>query len=273
MYGVIDISIVPVRLLEAESSEMVTQLLFGELYKVVTIKERWMEISSLKDSYCGWIDRKLFVECSEIFVKTATENRYISIDELVKVSEIGVDGVITVVKGSSIPIYSIKDNKFYIADRCFELLSSSDGITSWKGRSLLEMINFAKGYLNTPYLWGGRTNFGIDCSGFAQCCYDFLGLSIDRDASQQEKLGVTVDGIGSAIAGDLAFFCNEKGMINHVGIIIGDGLIIHASGKVRIDCVDRCGIYPATLLQGKPIDGSCFSGVRTHSIKSIKRLV
>ena len=101
----------------------------------------------------------------------------------------------------------------------------------------------ARLYLNTPYLWGGRTPFGIDCSGFVQMVYRFAGIQLPRDASLQVKGGVSLGFIDEAQPGDLAFFESEEGAIVHVGILTGNRRIIHASGTVRVDPIDHHGIF------------------------------
>ena len=105
------------------------------------------------------------------------------------------------------------------------------------------IIKAAQSMLNTPYLWGGRTSWGIDCSGFSQFLYSLTGLKLPRDASQQVNFGKTLNFVSEAQPGDLAFFDNEEGIISHVGIIFEPGKIIHASGKVKIDTIDHQGIY------------------------------
>ena len=116
-------------------------------------------------------------------------------------------------------------------------------------------------YLNAPYLWGGKTPFGIDCSGFTQMVYRLNGYYIPRDASQQAKIGEPLSFIEESEVGDLAFFDNEEGQIIHVGIIMENNYIIHAHGKVRIDRLDHLGILN--------ID----TGRHTHKLRVIKKII
>ncbi|MCY7361282.1 MAG: C40 family peptidase, partial [Ignavibacteria bacterium] len=106
-----------------------------------------------------------------------------------------------------------------------------------------QITEIALKYLNAPYLWGGRSPYGIDCSGFTQMVYKFFGIRLKRDAYQQAEQGRTIDYIDHTQTGDLAFFHNEDGKIKHVGIILQHKKIIHASGCVRIDSIDHHGIY------------------------------
>ena len=128
-----------------------------------------------------------------------------------------------------------------------------------KGRQ--ELVEVAYQYLNAPYLWGGRTPAGIDCSGFTQMVYRLCGFSLPRDSSQQATHGITLSFIEESEAGDLAFFDNEEGRIVHVGIILQDNYILHASGKVRLDRLDQTGIFNRE------------KGSHTHKLRVIKKIL
>ncbi len=115
--------------------------------------------------------------------------------------------------------------------------------------------------MNAPYLWGGKTPFGIDCSGFTQMVYKLNGHALLRDASEQASQGIALSFIEESEPGDLAFFDNSEGQIIHVGIIMEDNHIIHAHGKVRIDRLDHSGIYN--------IDKK----IHTHKLRVIKKII
>ncbi|MGK0175927.1 MAG: cell wall-associated NlpC family hydrolase, partial [Ulvibacter sp.] len=123
------------------------------------------------------------------------------------------------------------------------------------------LINTAFMYLNTPYLWGGKTPFGIDCSGLTQMVYKLCGYKLLRDASQQAMQGEVLSFIEESEPGDLAFFDNSEGDIVHVGIIMKDNYIIHAHGKVRIDRIDHSGIYNIDTRR------------HTHKLRVIKKII
>ena len=116
-------------------------------------------------------------------------------------------------------------------------------------------------YLDAPYLWGGRSPFGIDCSGLVQMTYKLSGIKLPRDAGQQASCGTTINLLSEAQAGDLAFFDNEEGIITHVGIILPNNQIIHASGRVRVDSLDHEGIYNVKKKQ------------YSHKLRLIKRII
>ena len=109
------------------------------------------------------------------------------------------------------------------------------------------IIRTALLYLNTPYLWGGKTPFGIDCSGLTQMVYRLNGIKIKRDAFQQANQGKILNVFNDIKPGNLAFFSNKEGEISHVGILINNNSIIHAHGKVRVDQFDENGIYNSKL--------------------------
>jgi cell wall-associated NlpC family hydrolase len=143
------------------------------------------------------------------------------------------------VLGSFLPNYKKNNVSFNKNEYIFDGLT----VDSSKKNSKNKLIENAYIYLNAPYLWGGRSPLGIDCSGFTQLLYKLNGVQLPRDASQQAKVGQTLSFVEESEAGDLAFFDNEEGNIIHVGMVLDNNRIIHASGKVRIDRLDHQGIY------------------------------
>jgi cell wall-associated NlpC family hydrolase len=126
--------------------------------------------------------------------------------------------------------------------------------------SSIEAEKIAMLFLNTPYLWGGKSSYGIDCSGLTQKVFKMMGIPLQRDAWQQVTQGETVDFLQQAQCGDLALFDNEAGEIIHVGMLLNSSSVIHASGYVRIDGMDNLGIINAV------------NGKRTHRLRIIKRM-
>ena len=222
---------------------MVTQLLFGETFLILAQKENWLCIKTSYDGYECWIDIK---QC-----KTLYEEVYSSIQEsktavaadlvqLVKNNE--TNDLFPVVAGSSLPHF--RNNQFRIDKTTFTF----DGLSVLDIEPKRELIiESAYLFLNTPYLWGGKTPFGIDCSGFTQLVFKMNGIVIPRDAHQQSEKGKALNFIEESNEGDLAFFDNKEGKIIHTGIILKNGKIIHASGKIRVDPFDHQGIFNVEL--------------------------
>jgi cell wall-associated NlpC family hydrolase len=159
-------------------------------------------------------------------------------------------------KGSVLP--QLRKNRFSIGGQ--EYLFESETQVIPDSPQPDNIIRTAMEYLNTPYLWGGRSPFGIDCSGFTQIVFRICGIPLKRDAVLQAQHGEMISFINEALPGDLAFFENSVGNITHTGILTGSGKIIHASGRVRIDSVDHHGIYDSETDR------------YTHTLRVIKRI-
>ncbi len=233
-YGICTVSICPIRIEPSEKSEMVSQLLFGEHFNIIEETEKWTKIINIFDNYTGWIDNKLYTKISQKeFNNYNKKEKLIITDLLDKCTDLSSKSIINLVIGSTI----LNNEVFNIGSKSFKINTAKE-ITFSGDKNI---VKTAFKYLNSPYLWGGRTPFGIDCSGFVQIVYKLNGINLLRDASQQVNQGIEVLLENSKI-GDLAFFENENKKIIHVGILISENKIIHASGKVRIDLIDENGI-------------------------------
>lgn len=241
-YGISNLSIVPVRSEPREKSEMCTQVLFGEHYTIIEENAKWCRIKLAFDGSNGWIDREMVNETNEEnFFQLEEIPRIVTTDVFNIVQPVGGYGNFLIVAGSSLPHFDPSARTFKIGDVGYNVQGNS--ITSSPRNVREGIIENALKYFNSPYLWGGRSPFGIDCSGFTQVIYKMAGLTIPREADRQALLGNNLSFVEEALPGDLAFFDNEEGAIVHVGIIWEKNKIIHSSGKVRIDNVDHFGIF------------------------------
>lgn len=230
---------IPVRREPQEQAEMVSQILFGESYDVLERLEKWCRIKMHTDDYEGWIDAKLVEKLSDKAVdlwenspKWRVPGPFIKI-----VSE--PDKSTHYISGGSLIFLNTADrSSFTIGTR--EYYISSNYSTD---KSVGSIADVAQSFLNVPYVWGGRNFYGMDCSGFIQVVFAIKGIDLPRDASQQVNLGHMVSFVEEARAGDIAFFDDEEGNIVHVGMCLGRGEIIHASGRVRLDKFDHQGIF------------------------------
>jgi len=240
MFGFCNLSVVPCRREPSDKSEMTTQLLFGEHFEILEEHKSWIYICSAIDGYKSWIDRKQYLPVSKETFDKLSGAAYSRTSDIVGVITEATENIsFPVTIGSRLPF--IHGKEFAIEKKKYSFQGSVTTPGAKPKRAKIVEDSFI--YLNTPYLWGGRTPFGIDCSGFTQMVYRLSGIKLFRDASQQVEQGETLDFPEEAKPGDLAFFDNEDGAITHVGIVLTDMQIIHASGKVHIDKLDHLGIF------------------------------
>lgn len=255
-YGVQRLSLVPMRAKPSDAAEMISQLLFGEHYTVVEESEdkKWLKICNAFDEYEGWIDKKQHHHISKEYFDQIGETEYkVCIDLISKI--LFKQQINHVVAGSVLPLLNnpiFKDEENIAFNGMSKTLYQKWGVTA--------LLNQATKYLNTPYLWGGKSPFGIDCSGFTQVVYKTGGYKLPRDSSQQILKGTEVE-YNDRKGGDLAFFTNDEGKMNHVGILMDAGRIIHASGQVRIDVFDDKGI--------RNVEKNAY----THHFYKLKRII
>jgi len=247
-YGICNLSIVPLRVEPNDPCELVSQVLYGEIFKVLEQRRSWSRIRLAYDKYEGWIDNKQYLEITEEDYKSIKNEDHLLSNDLIEYIEDEYQRLSTIPLGASLNGLNLLKHSF-------------DGNIASIKQPKENIIKTAFMYLNAPYLWGGKTPFGIDCSGFTQMVYKLNGYNLLRDASQQATQGTALSFIEESEPGDLAFFDNNEGQIIHVGIIMENNYIIHAHGKVRIDRLDHSGIYN--------ID----KNIHTHKLRVIKKII
>ncbi len=255
LYGICNLSIIPLRNEASDASEMISQVLFGEHFKVLEKRKKWSKVRLHFDSCEGYIDNKQYAETTEELYDQISNNDTTLSTNLVDFISDKERNLITICIGSTLPFFSNKTVS--INDKRY----TYEGEIINKKLDKESILKTAFIYLNTPYLWGGKTPFGIDCSGFTQMVYKLCGHSLLRNAKQQATQGEVLSFIEESEPGDLAFFDDNEGNITHVGIIMKDNYIIHAHGKVRIDRIDHSGIYNVD------------SKRHTHKLRVIKKII
>lgn len=250
-----DMGFIPVRKDPSPVSEMLTCLVFGEIFEVLESKENWHYIKTEFDNYNGWISSVKVFEISTDFAESwKTEHRFYSFDIFQQVSVNEQCKLIGY--GSILPLYN--QHQFNLNVKSCMISGAVFKEDSSLGAEFI--LEQARRFLGIPYLWGGRNSFGIDCSGLVQTLYKLTGIYLPRNAYQQKEIGETVK-FDKIKQGDLAFFMNECGNTTHVGILDGKGGIFHASNIVRKDILDENGIFNRQIEK------------HTHKLQCIKRVI
>lgn len=251
-YAFCSVAAAPLRKEPAHRSEMTSQLLFGEGIQIIDQENEWLRVKCLLDGYEGFMTEPQVSEVPETVVQQPA--KFVTTGFLNNLEKNGT--TIQLPMGCSLPSLNERDKKIWNGFT----YKGSYGSTAIIG-SREQLLSCAGKWLHAPYLWGGRTFLGVDCSGFVQTVFKITGVPLLRDAWQQQGQGTLVTDREALHPGDVAFFHNEAGKIIHVGIILSGEKIIHASGTVRIDFLTRGGIIHSS------------SGKQTHTLHSIKRML
>lgn len=245
--AICNLGIVPLRAEPCHTSEMVSQILYGEMYQILEERKHWSRIRTSFDAFEAWIDNTQVEKLSnEDYLRLNSEESALSADL--------IEYVTTKNQLMPIPMGSVLN--------CVEFFSHKHNGHKTSGqRPKKNLLETAFLYLNAPFLWGGKTPFGIDAGGFTQMVYKLNGLRLSRNAVGQASQGESLSFIEESEPGDLAFFDDADGKINHVGIMMSDNFIIHADGKVRLDRIDHSGIYNTNLRR------------HTHQLRVIKKII
>jgi hypothetical protein len=250
------LSVIPMRKEPSHRSEMVSQLLFGEYAEILEEQEQFLKVRCLYDDYEGWVQTNQLTKVKEDQVLSTNEYIGVNYEEVLinwrcRNMPFGV------------PIYYPQSPAHYLefgnAQVVYSVLEQAVWSTEQKHFNKKNLDTIIWIFLDTPYLWGGKSIYGIDCSGFVQQVFKMFGIKLLRDAYLQAGQGALVEKFKETRLGDLAFFHNEKGSVTHVGIILENNQIIHASGKVRLDMIDEKGIVNKE------------TGERTHQLHSMRR--
>jgi len=253
-FGFCDLAVVPLRREPSDKAEMSTQLLFGDILEVDDQDGSWFHVKVFFDGYHGWVDSKQIREIEEEeFHRLSSSNLFIN-RQLFADSVSRNGQMIRIPAGCS--FYDLKDQVMKIDGQEYVLEGTA---FAYAFSGFDDLLKTASDYLSSPYLWGGKTYLGLDCSGFTQVVYKQHGISLLRDAAQQATQGELINFLSDSTPGDLAFFDNAEGHIIHVGILTGNQQVLHCSGKVRIDDIDHQGIYNRELNK------------YTHSLRLIRR--
>jgi gamma-D-glutamyl-L-lysine dipeptidyl-peptidase len=254
--GICLLSVAGLRAEPDHRSELVSQMVFGDLFEVVEKQKDWLQVRMLYDHYLGWVSpNQLHLLAESDFNDLQNSPLTVSTDLIQLIEDRTHNTSFAVGAGSS--FYFYERGSLSVAGKVF---AYSGSVASAFPAKPAQLAEYALNFLNTPYLWGGRSPFGIDCSGFMQLVFKMGGIKIPRDAAVQASQGETVHLINEALPGDLLFFDNEDQQITHVGLLINEGHIIHAHGKVRIDLVDHNGIFNRDTRR------------YSHSLRLIKRI-
>ncbi|MFL5808343.1 MAG: NlpC/P60 family protein, partial [Flavisolibacter sp.] len=232
-------------------SEMVNQLLFGETMEILEEKDEWLRVKTIYDQYEGWLTNHLISSIGEAIALGEVEFIASSLTNPITLPE----QLINAPMGA--PLVGYDEETRLLWDHRYKYHGTFRKTNRPFDTDFLRRT--IQAWLNAPYLWGGKTFMGVDCSGFVQTVYRVLGIKLPRDAWQQAERGTLVEKLSQTKMGDLAFFCNDQLRVTHVGIIIGEGEIAHASGKVRIDTLTEKGIWQRE------------SGKKTHTLHLMKR--
>lgn len=235
--GICTVTVAPVRAENSDKAEIVTEILYGESADILEVNKNWTKIKMHYDGYEGWMDTKQIKPVTEEYLA----NRKVNLITEDFSSVMTLEGKTLLSMGSEVEFPAV-------ASRRSHDVRESIALT-------------AKEFLNIPYLWGGKSFFAVDCSGFVQLVYKIHNLKMPRDTYQQAEVGETLSFVEESQPGDLAFFENSEGKIIHVGIMLENQKIIHASGKVRIDTLDSSGIFNKEMNK------------HTHKLRVIKSIL
>lgn len=248
-HAICQLAVCPLRAKATDEAEIVTQLVFGDFVTILEDGKPWIKVKNYADGYEGWMDFKQLKMIDEVAFLNGIKNNSTIVGNDQLILE-GPHGVLTVFLGASLPHFN--GTSCQIGNDIYTLK------TPLFSASKKDIAQLCHAYLNAPYLWGGKSLFGIDCSGLTQNIFKAIGVQVPRDASEQVKFGETIDW-AERRTNDIVFYTTKTEKVTHVGILTSKNNIIHAHGRVRIDQCDEKGIFNDE------------QGLYTHVFHSVKR--
>jgi len=259
-YGICYHTFIPMRAEPSEKSEMISQILFGEYAEIMEQEKtgRYVRVKNLYDDYEGWCCTGELITTAESEIKQNVPGKvYVTRDILSILT--AENSISRIYLGAGSTVRLSDKNKVTLNGMNYKIPDSFYQVQNRSKRE--DLLASAKKFISIPYLWGGRSSFGTDCSGFVQNIFKQAGIPLPRDAKQQAQCGKIVQSPEEALPGDLLFFHDEKGNIVHTGIYIGNSSVIHSSGRVRQDKMDKRGIINRE------------TGRYSHNLASIRRVL
>lgn len=261
-WALTSVSVCNIRTRPSHTAEMATQALMGTPVKILNKRDGWLLVQT-PDSYIGWTDDPLAELSDEELTAWRGSDRLIYLGHTGVITDNRgetlsdiVFGVILVKTGSRGDYWTVvlPDGR-----RGEVMKRESDDFRKWAESAGIEpegLIRFARTFTGSPYLWGGTSTKGVDCSGLTKTIYYYGGVIMTRDASGQFRYGeeVSIDKpCETLLPGDLLYFGrvrDGKPRISHTGMYIGDTEYIHSSGLVKVNSFDSTrSNYSAYLLE------------------------